>query len=319
MRSFKRSIKVICLRINKSFLTHFDFKIYFIFIFILFFLNNQSKAQNYYPANVESLSNTKLNEISITSIKQSLSHDSFNYKDYFLIKEDPRLQVTNLLFFNHINEVFPKPAVPYNRNKHFGSWIIPDSNQSCLSTRGYVLKRDSLDEVNYAPSGCAVKQGNWLDPYSAIQFTTSDKIQIDHFVPLKNAYMTGAHEWNWAKRCLYGNYMGNTFHLLAVSGTENMKKSDETPSQYLPPNSKYICTYIKQWLAVKLIWSLKLTPIEVSAIQNEVAENRCNPELFMIPTQFISDQRQYIQDHQSLCHGASTAMDIYDHFDDSEF
>jgi hypothetical protein len=232
--------------------------------------------------------------------------DSFNYPDYYQVKEDPRFQFVNLLVFDHIKESFPKPAIPYNRKNQFGTWIQDQVNHTCLNTRGLVLIRDSLSSVTYAASGCSVSRGDWNDPYSDQHFTSASEIQIDHFVPLKNAYMTGAHEWTYLKRCQYANYIGNAFHLIAVSGTENMKKSDSSPSQYVPPNQDYVCAYLKQWLEVKTIWTLRVTPKEADALKAKVASHNCNPEDFIVPTQFLTEQRKYMADHADICSGVLT-------------
>lgn len=228
------------------------------------------------------------------------SDETFKYDDYYLVQEDTKSAKINLLQLQHIEREFPYPDVPYNRKNQFGTWI-QDTEGSCLNTRAKVLVRDSKTNVNYRPSGCSVQSGRWDDPYSGKQFTSADDIQIDHFVPLKNAYMTGGHEWNQNKRCLYANYMGNEFHLLSVSGKENLRKSDNTPSQYMPKNFSYACVYLKQWLEVKVIWALRITPKEAAAIHTKVDQNNCDENDFVISSQFVSDQRRFMQDNADLC------------------
>ncbi len=238
---------------------------------------------------------------SFSDFVMSRSDETFHDPDYFEIKEDPRLQNVNLLFFIHFQQPIPYPSVPYNRKNQFGTWIQDHFLGSCLNTRGLVLVRDSKTPVSFTANGCTVKSGNWDDPYSNQNLTSASDIQIDHFVPLKNAYMTGAFEWSNLKRCFYANYLGNNFHLLSVSGKENMKKSDSTPSLYLPPNESYVCQYLKQWLEVKLIWSLRLTPKETSAVKLQVDDHHCNPQDFVIPTSFLKQQRDYMTENANLC------------------
>ncbi len=227
--------------------------------------------------------------------------DSFRYSDYYQVKEDPRLQNINLLVLSHIQADFPYPSTPYNRKAQFGAWIKDRTDGTCMDTRGKVLVRDSKSNVTYRPNGCTVASGDWDDPYSGKQFSSAADIQIDHFVPLKNAYMTGGFEWNQRKRCLYANYMGNAFHLISVSGRENLKKSDSTPSQYMPSNREYACLYLKQWLQVKVIWELRVTPKEASAIQARVNDNNCDKSDFVVPSESIKDQRRYMSDNADLC------------------
>lgn len=229
--------------------------------------------------------------------------DSFQYPDYYQVKEDPRLQNVNLLVFTHVQSEFPYPGTPYNRKAQFGTWIKDKTDGTCMDTRGKVLVRDSKTTVTYRPNGCTVASGEWDDPYSGKNFVSASDIQIDHFVPLKNAYMTGGFEWSQRKRCLYANYMGNEFHLLSVSGKENLRKSDKSPSQYVPPNRHYVCVYLKQWLQVKAIWNLRITPKEASAIQARVLDNDCDKTDFVITSDTLKDQRRYMSDNADLCAG----------------
>jgi len=236
----------------------------------------------------------------ISVIHDLKGDDDFNDSDYYQIKDDPRLQYVNLLYFLHQEEALPKPAEAYNRQKHFGTWIV-SHDAGCLNTRAQVLVRDSIKPVTYSSNGCTVASGDWNDPYSKKEFSSAKDIQIDHFVPLKNAYMTGAFEWEPKKRCLYANYLGNSFHLLAVSGVENDRKGDGTPSTYVPPNSLYVCRYLKQWLEIKMIWSLRLTPKEVSGLKAKVEAASCPADQFVIPYSEISDQRRYMETHADYC------------------
>ncbi len=227
--------------------------------------------------------------------------EDYNYDQYYQVKENSVAGFIDLLDLENIKKSFPLPNVPYNRREQFGTWIHPKNDNSCLNTRGLVLVRDADAPVTYSPDGCTVVSGTWDDPYSAKTFVTAHDIQIDHFVPLKNAYMTGAYEWDANKRCLYANYMGNNFHLLAVNGTENMSKGDSAPSGYLPPNKQYVCQYLKQWLSVKVIWHLRLTPLEVNSIQDEVNKSRCEKAEFHMTSEELSNQRRYMSDNKDLC------------------
>ncbi|MBC7740983.1 MAG: HNH endonuclease [Bdellovibrionaceae bacterium] len=226
--------------------------------------------------------------------------DQFEYSQYFVVKEELRSASLNLLNLKLINEKFPLPSDPYQREPQFGGWIFRDERK-CINTRAEVLERDSKSNVTYRPNGCTILNGQWDDVYSGQEFSSAEEIQIDHFVPLKNAYMSGAFEWNYKKRCLYANYLGNNFHLLAVSGKENMHKSDHAPNEYVPPNKKYTCEYLKHWLQVKLIWSLRLTPVEVDAIKQKAAEAQCGGNAFIISQQDLDEQRRFMVDHANLC------------------
>lgn len=233
--------------------------------------------------------------------------DFATYNEYFQITE-PNSNLENavqtdfdLLKFEKRNEKFPMPAEPYNRDRHFGGWLRDTTDGNCLNTRGKVLLRDSISDVSYTQNGCTIDKGEWDDPYTARIHVAAKDIQIDHLVALKNAYMTGAHEWDFKKRCLYANYMGNKFHLLSVNGRENIKKSDHTPSGYIPPNRAYTCEFIKNWLNVKLIWGLRITPKEGGAINRIVSDNHCDPQSFKVSPEALRAQREFMESHANLC------------------
>lgn len=206
-----------------------------------------------------------------------------------------------LLSFTHHNEAYGNVNEPYNRMKHFGTWISKDPNGYCGNTRAEVLRRESTVPVTMNPNGCTVKSGRWDDPYTGRAYTSASDLQIDHFVPLKNAYVSGADKWNDKKRCLYANYMGNEFHLLAVFGRENTRKSDRSPDGYMPPNRAYQCQYLAQWLKVKMIWSLGLTPPEKAAIETFVQDNHCTANDLIYSQGDLQKQRRYIVNNMNLC------------------
>ncbi|WP_413582042.1 HNH endonuclease family protein [Bdellovibrio sp. HCB288] len=210
--------------------------------------------------------------------------------------------VISLLHFDHHNEDYGNVGQPYNRKSHFGGWIYPSHDNSCLNTRGLVLARDSSIPVTMNSSGCSVVSGQWAEPYTGKTVTQASEIQIDHFVPLKNAYVSGAHKWNYSKRCLYANFMGNNFQLLATDGPENMRKSDNTPERYMPPNRAYSCQYLAQWLKVKLIWDLGLTPPEKQVVENLVQQNHCDPKQFQYTVSELQTQKRLMVDNANLCH-----------------
>jgi hypothetical protein len=225
----------------------------------------------------------------------------FNQTRYYMIHDDPRLQFFNLLALDVINEKLPLPAEPYKRDKHYGGWLVDTSGNTCMNTRAFVLIRDSKTEVKMTPAGCTVESGHWDDPYTGEPHTLASTIQIDHVVALKNSYMSGGHQWSQAKRCLYGNYMGNKFHLMSVNGPQNLKKSDHTPARYIPPNKAHVCEFLKNWLHIKLIWSLRITPPEGDAISDIAQDHNCDPESFKVPASEIQQQREYMEQNMDLC------------------
>lgn len=210
-------------------------------------------------------------------------------------------KIFSLVLFIHHQGNLGLGSEPYNRTKHFGGWIHDRSQADCLNTRARVLVRDSKTDVTFTEKGCTVANGTWDEPYTGNQITNAHDIQIDHFVPLKNAYISGAFAWNFQKRCLYANFLGNNFHLLAVKDSENQRKSDRDPEGYMPPNQAYSCQYLSQWLKVKLIWNLALSASEKGAVQSLIEQNHCQLSDFIYSAAELSQQRAFMINNLNLC------------------
>jgi hypothetical protein len=183
---------------------------------------------------------------------------------------------------------------PYNRRHHFGGWVNEDSDKNCLDTRAEVMVRDAADpsSVQFRPDGCVVIKGLWHDPYTGTDFKTANAIQIDHVVPLKNAYESGAHDWEPPRRCHYANFLHNRFHLLAVNAHENMSKGDKSPERYMPPDTKFQCEYLHDWMMIKTIWQLSVTRAELSAVVQYLNQNRCPAETAEIAETALRAERE---------------------------
>jgi len=192
--------------------------------------------------------------------------------------------------------------VKYDRKLHFGRWINDPNDETCYNTRARVLIRDSEGKVSFKDSNhCVVEKGRWSDPYAGGTLHESKEIQIDHMVPLKNAYISGAWAWSFQSRCTYANYMGNTFHLITASGHENMSKGDDTPANYIPPNEAYRCEYLENWLKIKLIWKLKMVKEEVEAIRQAIKDSGCDPRRFAMSAVELQHQRDLIYENRFSC------------------
>lgn len=64
--------------------------------------------------------------------------------------------------------------------------------------REVVLKRDGSNVVT--DSACTATSGTWFSPYDGATWTAASDVDIDHMVPLKNAWIAGANAWTTAKR-----------------------------------------------------------------------------------------------------------------------
>lgn len=210
-------------------------------------------------------------------------------------------QILSLLSFDHHQGSYGNYSEAYMRKTHFGDWIRDPKDGTCFNTRARVLIRDSLSDVTYTGSNCTVQTGQWEDPYTGKTVRVAKEIEVDHFVPLKHAYISGAHRWNYARRCMYANYMGNDFHLLSVFWTENRRKGDKAPDAYLPPEEAFHCDYIATWLKVKLIWGLQVNPNEKEALVRMAQAKGCDRHTFEYSTQELVEQRQIMAANMGIC------------------
>ena len=141
----------------------------------------------------------------------------------------------------------------YNR-EDWGNWIDEDGDG--LNTRHEVLAEESL--IKPVISNNKVVSGKWFDKYTGKYFTNPSDLDIDHLVPLKNAYISGASNWSKKKKNRYYNYLKYDNHLIAVSKSANRNKSDKSPVDWLPPNEEYQCEYVREWFKIKTAWELAI-------------------------------------------------------------
>ncbi|WP_235933831.1 excalibur calcium-binding domain-containing protein [Agromyces humi] len=157
------------------------------------------------------------------------------------------------------------PKTGYSRDQFGDGWKDPDRN-GC-DTRNDILARDMPDEVKDGP--CKVVSGTVFDPYTGktIAFIrgndTSMAVQIDHRVPLSNAWQTGAQQLSFDQRVQLAN---DPLNLIAVDGPTNGQKSDGDAATWMPPQRGYWCEYVTAQVQVKAKYGLWVTQPEKDAI-----------------------------------------------------
>jgi hypothetical protein len=147
----------------------------------------------------------------------------------------------------------------YSRD-HFPHWSRGDGG---CNTRDLVLRRDGKGVATDAD--CDITRGTWVSPYDGRTSSDPSEIDIDHVVPLANAWRTGASTWSEADRERFANDMDSP-ELLAVTASVNRAKGDQDPSQWKPPRRDYWCTYAQKWISVKGHWKLSVTADEKAAL-----------------------------------------------------
>lgn len=224
----------------------------------------------------------------------------------FITEElDEHISLLNFEYFKEKSSQAPA----YKRTEHFGGWAKNKKAGNCYNTRAKVLIRDNVGSLKFKDANpCSVIEGQWNDPYAGDTFTDAQAIQIDHMVPLKEAYVSGGYKWNFKERCLYGNYLGYNHHLIAVDGEQNNEKGDQSPIDYMPSRKEYQCEYIKDWLTIKALWGLSLTPDEQKYIIDFVTTSNCDKNLFTLAKSEIKKQQKFFQENLNLCEGVEKLM-----------
>lgn len=150
------------------------------------------------------------------------------------------------------------------RNENFGDWVDADhdgedTRQEVLAAESWVpVARDAHREV----SG-----GLWVGPYAGFVTRDPADLDIDHMVPLCEAWASGAHAWSAERRVEYANSLATDHHLIATWKSTNRSKGKKDPAGWLPPNRAYWCTYLRHWVAIKRDWGLSMDPDEEVAVK----------------------------------------------------
>lgn len=163
--------------------------------------------------------------------------------------------------------------VPYSRNDYQPSW---DVGSGC-NIRARILQSTSLIDFQTS-NGCTVTYGSWYDPYTGQTLTgnpyrgdgTANDLDIDHVIPLNYVNSHGGYYWSSSQKRAYGASLAgmNNGVYLAVSASENRKKSDKGPSEYYPPNPAYRCTYAQKWRDVARTYSIALSNADYIVVEN---------------------------------------------------
>ncbi len=153
----------------------------------------------------------------------------------------------------------------YSRDR-FPHW---NSVGGGCDVRNRVLQRDGT--AVSTGTNCTVT-GRWYSPYEGATQTVADRIDIDHVVPLAEAWRSGANTWTESRRQSFANDLSGP-QLIAVTDTVNQTKGDQPPNFWRPPLESYWCTYARMWVGTKSTWALRVTTGERNALYSML--DRC--------------------------------------------
>jgi hypothetical protein len=144
----------------------------------------------------------------------------------------------------------------------FPTWLDLDLN-GC-DARDDTLTAES--EIPVQRSGCDVTGGRWTSIYDGAVVTDPGALDVDHMVPLAEAWRSGAFGWDGQRRAEFANSLDDPDHLIAVTAGSNRSKSDSPPNEWRPPQKGSWCRYATAWTTIKLTWSLTVTTPERDAL-----------------------------------------------------
>ena len=137
-----------------------------------------------------------------------------------------------------------------------------DPPQASCDAREAALVRDG--ESVEVGSGCKVTSGSWYDPYTDQTYSDPQDLDIDHVVPLANAWRSGASAWNDDQRERYAN---DPDVLLSVEDNANQEKGYKGPEAWKPPNEAEWCDYAERWTSIKAKYDLSINEQEKEELE----------------------------------------------------
>jgi hypothetical protein len=148
----------------------------------------------------------------------------------------------------------------YDRKKSFPHWRDPDRN-GCDAREDALIKAGKNVKTG---KGCKIISGRWVDPYGGYTTTNARSLDVDHIVPLANAWRSGANSWSKEKSERFAN---DQINLLPVEARLNRQKGDKGPEAWLPPRRAYRSTYAVRWITIKHEYGLTITAAEKKTLE----------------------------------------------------
>ena len=149
----------------------------------------------------------------------------------------------------------------YNRNL-FKHWV--DADKDGCDTRAEVLIEEAIVKPKIGPK-CKLTGGKWVSAYDGKTLTNSSQLDIDHFVPLAEAWRSGAWKWTPMQRQAFANDLEDSRALIAVTLSTNRSKGDKDPALWMPSIDK--CVYLMNWVTIKWKYSLTIDVKELASIE----------------------------------------------------
>ena len=187
------------------------------------------------------------------------------------------------------------PKTGYSRDQFGSGW---GTQPGGCDTRQTVLRRDLANVKILATDDCTVIGGKLNDPYTGAavtaKTTTVDDLEADHMVAASDAWQKGAQQLSDERREAFYNDLLN---LQTTIGAVNASKGDGDAATWLPPNTRYRCTYVARQIAVKSKYDLWVTKAEKAAMTRVLF--RCPNQKLPTASERPQGRRQEADDGRS--------------------
>jgi hypothetical protein len=155
----------------------------------------------------------------------------------------------------------PNPVGDYRR-EDWSHWDDIDGN-GCDARQDALIVWSTVAATVNRSGTCKTITGWWVSPYDLVASANPSDFDVDHLVPLADAFDSGGWQWSAAKRRQFAN---NQAELVVASASSNRSKGADSPDQWRPTNRESWCAYATGWLGVKVAWDLTATTNERNAL-----------------------------------------------------
>ena len=155
----------------------------------------------------------------------------------------------------------PNPIGDYRR-EDWSHWDDIDGN-GCDARQDALIAWSTVAATVNRAGTCKTITGWWVSPYDLVASANPGDFDVDHLVPLADAFDSGGWQWSASKRRQFAN---NQAELVVASASSNRSKGADSPDEWRPSNRASWCAYATGWLDVKIAWDLTATTQERDAL-----------------------------------------------------
>ncbi|KUJ35220.1 HNH endonuclease [Streptomyces rimosus] len=137
----------------------------------------------------------------------------------------------------------------------FKHWV--DADRGGCSTRAEVLIAESRARPEVGPK-CKVISGRWFSYYDGVTVTDPKGLDIDHMVPLAEAWDSGASQFSAARREAYANDLEAERSLVASVAAGRVRHRGEVSRTPLLDDPHPFVAHAADWPAFRLVWLILL-------------------------------------------------------------